>query len=306
MAIIDFHCDTIAKLYENKGSLRTNTYHVDLEKLKASKYLAQWFAIFIDKEQVESSLIEKALEMLTYFKEQLTLCSDTITLATSYEAYERIKKQQKIAAFLSLEEGQVIEGSLENLIKLVEEGIRLMTLTWNYENTLAAPHWSTKGLTSFGKEVAQLANTLPLLLDISHASEGVLKDLQGLYHKPIVASHSNAYAIYPHTRNLSDGAIRQVAESGGVIGINFYSVFLDGSMYSTIEAIERHLNYILKVGGEEVIALGSDFDGIVCKNEVCHAGEMGKLTQSLSKKYSPRLIEKWTYQNAERLLRENF
>ncbi len=294
------------KLYRDKGSLKKNTYHIDLEKLKASGYFAQWFAVFIDQEEVEGSLMERALEMLAYFKKELQLEQEEISLATSYKAYQEIRKQNKIAAFLALEEGQILEGSLEHLERLVQEGVRLMTLTWNYENTLAAPHWSTKGLTAFGKEVAEGANTLPLLLDISHASEGVLKDLKGIYHKPLVASHSNAYHVYPHTRNLSDSAIREIAESGGIIGVNFYSVFLDGSKRSTIAAIERHLTHLIQVGGEDVVALGSDFDGIVCENEVCDASEVGKLTESLSKKYGPRLIEKWSYQNAERLLRENF
>lgn len=305
MPIIDFHCDTIDKIYHTQGDLRHNSHHIDLSKLKAAQYAAQWFAVFVDAKEVKGSLMEKAVEMIAYFKRQLSLYKDDVLLATDYTNYKAIREQQKIAAFLSLEEGQIIEGSLENIQKLYAEGVRLMTLTWNYENDLGYPHWSQKGLTTFGKEAVEYLNALPILLDVSHLSEAALKDIEGLYKKPIIASHCNARHIYNHTRNLTDEAIRCIAKSGGIIGLNFYSVFLDGSSHGTIEAMVKHIDHLYRIGGEACLGIGTDFDGINCTLEVCNAGEMGRLIERLGQSYSEDFIDKLTYKNAERILKEN-
>ncbi len=305
MPVIDLHCDTADRLFNEKSNLLMNDYHIDLNKLKKGNYLAQWFALFIDTESVKRPLMASVRAMYDYLMAQISLHSEDIVFTASYDAYMKAKSMGKIAAFLSIEEGQVIEGQLDNIQKLSDLGIRMMTLTWNYDNDLGASHSSTKGLTRFGKEAAAYLNNTPILADISHLSEAAVKELAGIYKKPIIASHCNARGIYSHTRNLSDDTIHTVADSGGIIGINFYGLFLDGSEKSSLKALTEHIHHIYKIGGEDVIALGTDFDGMNCELEVCNAGEMGKLIDVLVQLYPQSFIDKLTYKNAERIIREN-
>ncbi|WP_069997519.1 dipeptidase [Cellulosilyticum sp. I15G10I2] len=305
MPVIDLHCDTIDRLYTEKSSLLTNEYHVDLSKLKTGDYIAQWFALFIDTHLTTKPLMELIYEMYGYFMCEIKSNSDHIAFATSFKEYTEIKSARKIAAFLSLEEGQVIGGDIDNLQKLCDLGIRMMTLTWNYENELGAPHFSDKGLTEFGKKVVNYLNDSPILIDISHLSELALKEVCEIYKKPIIASHCNARSICNHSRNLSDEMIKRIANSGGVVGINLYGLFLDGTHKSTIPAIIDHIGHFYQLGGEDILALGTDFDGMNCDLEVCNAGDMGKLINTLVKLYPQSVIDKLTYKNAERIIREN-
>lgn len=305
MFVADLHCDTASLLYYTQGDLGHNAGHIDLEKLEKAQYIAQWFAYFIDiKEVKKATLMEELEAMHRYFLEQLEKYKDRIIPVTDYASYMQAKKTGKLGAFLSLEEGQVLEGKLENLEKVYEMGIRMMTLTWNYPNDLGAPHTSFEGLTPFGKEVVDYLNHLPLLIDISHLSESGVKDIRALYKRPIIASHCDARRVYNHTRNLSDATIKQVSESGGLIGINFYSYFLNGTHQSTIEAIVKHIDYLYQKGGEDCIALGTDFDGMNCQLDVCNCGEMDKLITTLSRHYNERILQKLCYENHERIIKE--
>lgn len=305
MPFIDLHCDTIDRLYNDKTHLLSNNYHIDLYKLCASNYFAQWFALYSDMQKVEGSLMDYVKNMRAYFLKEIERNKQQIGLATSYKDYMALRKEGKIAAFLSLEEAAPIGNDLGALDTLWQMGVRMMTFTWNHKNQLGAPHSMKEGLSPFGKQVADRLNDYKILVDISHLSEYGVRDLATIYKKPIMASHCNAYALMPHSRNLSDETIRLIASTGGVIGANFYSVFLNGSDKSLVEDIVRHIGHFYKVGGKEVLALGTDFDGMDCKLEVCDAGKMDRLVARLSKEYSCDVIDAITYGNAERLIKEN-
>lgn len=305
MPIIDLHCDTIDKLYIDQASLLQNDYHIDLYKLKKGNYLAQWFALFVDIQIAKEPLMQFIRNRYDYLIDQLQQNNTAIELATTFEDYKRIKSSGKIAAFLSLEEGQVIGANIDYLQMMCSLGIRMMTLTWNYENDLGFPHSTAKGLTSIGKQIVSYLNETPILIDISHLSEKALEDIKQLYKKPIIASHCNARSIYNHSRNLSDDVIKSIAHSGGLIGLNLYSLFVDGTSKSTTQKLKEHIRHIYQIGGAEILALGTDFDGMSCELEVYNAGEMGRLINVLEKEYSQSFIDKLTYKNAERIIKEN-
>lgn len=304
MPFIDLHCDTIDRLYNEKTHLRSNTCHIDLSKLRQGDYLAQWFALYLDTMEVHEPLMDYVKKMHAYFMEELR-SNDEIALATNYATYKKLKDSGKLAAFLSLEEGEPIASDLGYIDELYDLGVRMMTLTWNYQNHLGAPHHMQEGLTNFGQSVVDYLNHKAMLLDISHLSEVGLKEISRIYKKPIIASHCNARQVQPHTRNLSNEGIRCIADSGGIIGINFYSVFLNGSKDSTLDDLCRHIDYIYQLGGKNVLALGTDFDGMNCHLEVCNAGEMGKLLWRLEKLYPASVVEALSFANAERIIREN-
>ncbi len=307
LKIIDFHCDTASLIYYHQADLHTNSYHVDLEKMKKANYLAQWFAFFVDIQSLdkEETPYQVFKQMYAYFMAQISQNAECIEVVTDYKGYQACKAQNKLAAFLSLEEGQIIEGKLDNLEDAIAKGSRLMTFTWNYANDLGYPHHQNQGLTPLGKSVATYLNTTPVLLDISHLSESALVDLREYYHKPIIASHSNARSFYQHTRNVSDEGIRLIAESGGVIGTNFYSHFLRDGDLTLIEDLVQNIQRVYKIGGADILALGTDFDGIECQLEVCNCSQMDKLITRLLKSFPSSIVDKITYKNAERLIKEN-
>lgn len=308
MKVIDFHCDTILKIYEEDSQLKSNEYSVDLDKLKKANSLAQFFALFVELSSSEDPL-QKCLKMLDRFYEELNKNNNSILLATNYKDFIYNKAKGKISAFLTVEEGAVLKGEISNIRILHKLGVKLITLTWNYPNEIGYPNcipdFMSKGLTPFGIEVVEEMNKLNMIIDVSHLSDGGFYNVAKYSKTPFVASHSNARAITNNPRNLTDEMIKILSEKGGVMGINFYGQFLGGGDFSKIEDIIRHIKHIKNVGGIDVISLGSDFDGISSTLEIENIGQIDELHRSLKKNnFTEEEIEKIFYKNALRLLKE--
>ncbi|ACL69721.1 dipeptidase [Halothermothrix orenii] len=312
MKIIDLHCDTISKLYKFSGrqGLRSNELHVDLEKLRQAGSKAQFFALFLDKNNLPAGTdsYQIFLEMLDVFKKELAKNSDMVSLARNYSELQKNESEGKISAFLTIEEGAVLQGKLSNLKKIYRLGVRLITLTWNYPNEIGFPNmknYKDKGLTPFGNEVIREMNHLGMIIDVSHLSDKGFYDVINLSRKPVIASHSNARSLHNHPRNLTDDMIKLIGEQGGVIGINFNSYFLGDTKISTIADIIKHIKHVKKVGGSDVIALGSDYDGISCQLELKNIGQIPNLIYTLEKYgFSDDDIDKFTYKNVERVIKD--
>ncbi|MDM8312698.1 MULTISPECIES: dipeptidase [Clostridium] len=311
MKLIDLHCDTISCLMgENKeNTLKRNNLSVDLEKLQKGDYLAQTFALFVNKEHVKSPH-DYCMKMAEKFFQEIKDNSSLIALALNYDDIIQNDRDGKLSAILSIEEGATIEGSLKNLKNFYDIGVRMMTLTWNHENEIGYPNKGeenyNKGLKSFGIESVEYMNELGMLVDVSHLSDGGFYDVAKVSKKPFIATHSNARSVTGHMRNLTDDMIKILANKGGVTGINFCSAFMGDHGYNTyIDDMIKHITHIRNVGGIEVLAIGTDFDGISSKVEISNAGEMGKLVEALEKAgFKEEDIEKIYYKNALRLIKD--
>lgn len=202
MPIIDLHCDTIMKLYENPNSnLLENHFQIDLKRLQQKDFLLQTFAIFLDKRQYPNRK-ETALEMYQRFIKELEKNAATIGLIKTQADYNENKANKQISALLTLEEGGILEGKIENLEEFYQLGVRLITLTWNYPNEIGTPnilYWDKEkhileenqtGLTKFGFECIQRMSELHMIIDLSHASDQVAKDILDSSAQGIVVSHS--------------------------------------------------------------------------------------------------------------------
>lgn len=310
MKIIDFHCDTISCLHESGSdvSLLCNTYCVDIQKLQVAGALAQFFALYINMEETDDPL-ETTLKMLDRFYKEIEDNAGLIAVARNLQELEQNRDSGKISAFLTIEEGGALKGDMANLRNFYRLGVRLITLTWNYPNEIGFPNYkgtySDRGLTDFGCDVVREMNRLGMIVDVSHLSDQGFFDVARISDKPFVASHSNARTITDHTRNLTDDMIRVLAEKGGVTGINFANDFLGISSISRIPDMIAHIKQIRKVGGIDVIALGSDFDGINSELEIENMGEMHKLWQALEQNgFHLEEIEKIFYKNAIRIIQD--
>lgn len=310
MTFVDLHCDTIMGLMDAgpEAALKSNNLNVDIAKLKAGGSLAQFFALFVDMRACENPL-EYGLKMLDRFYSELDKNSSDLALALNYQDVQRNRADNKISAFLTIEEGGVLKGEVSNLRNFYRLGVRLITLTWNYPNELGFPNikeeYRSCGLTSIGCDIIGEMNRLGIIIDVSHLSDQGFYDVARLSTKPFVASHSNARAVTNHSRNLTDDMIRVLAEKGGVVGINFARDFLGSKDISRVEDMVKHIKHIIAIGGIETAAVGSDFDGIDPELEIVDFSEMTKLANALEQNhFNSSQIDKICYSNALRVVKD--
>ena len=254
------------------------------------------------------------------FREELAANADLISQVTTGEEIRQNLAAGKLSALMSIEEGGCCKGSLEHLQTLYDAGARMMTLTWNHENELASPNHPDKehyfefvptddhGLKPRGVEFVEAMQEMGMLVDVSHLSDAGFYDVCRIVKGPFVASHSNARAVCGCGRNLTDDMIRQLAEHGGVTGLNFCPEFLepkDKDPRQTLDAIAAHARHIMDVGGRECIGIGTDYDGIGGLLDYGTADRMTALAEGLeSKGFTQEEIEGIFYKNVLRVYDE--
>lgn len=345
MKIIDMHCDTLSALLERKermgteepiGSgaeeLRSNSLHVDLLRMKESHYLIQNFAMFVVLEG-HGDPWEQVCRLHRYYQEELEKNQDILAPVLCFKDIAKNEAAGKVSSLLTVEEGGVCKGEPEKLRDLYQMGVRMITLTWNFDNEIGHPNYDTKakprmkqlrkeweecapgtqeqegkrremqafieswhhtpnltkGLTEKGREMVQEMERLGIIPDVSHLSDAGFYDVLEVTKKPFAASHSNARAVCPNVRNLTDDMIRKLAGRGGVMGLNFCADFLEEKPFGeknpgSIEAVVRHAEHIVNTGGIEVLGLGSDFDGIDTNEGLPGVQGMERLWDALQKK----------------------
>lgn len=316
MRYVDFHCDTLMKMFDlyklgdESQTVWKNECQIDVERLVKTGYGAQFFACYLwwVDEPLLGSHYQDALKMTELFYKGLKGHEKEASFAGSFEEYQRNRREGKVSCFLTVEEGGILEERLERLDTLYEAGIRLITLTWNFENCLGYPgcfpEFQQKGLKKFGIEVLERMDELGIIADVSHLSDGGFEDVWKYGKRPFVASHSNARSVCPHNRNLTDDMIRKLAEKGGLAGINFGGDFLSPDGKSTIEAIMRNIRHMMKTGGREIVGIGTDFDGVEDKLEISGCEHIPMLPQAMEKAgFTTGEIEAVCYKNAEAFMK---
>ena len=306
--MIDLHCDTIMQLLDHpdSGDLYRNTWKIDIEKLQKAHSKVQDFALFINLGETNDPY-GRYEEMRNLCTTQIHLYGEHIQHVLSYQDVESVYDSGKIGALMSIEEGGVLDGDLDKLKQAYQDGVRLITLTWNYPNGLGEPHCGEqhKKLTPKGIEFVEAMQDLGIIVDCSHLNDAGTEQLGDILDVPFIASHSNAREVTAHTRNVPDNLIKLIANKGGVIGLNFAQSFLGTSPVSRIEDIVKHGLYLINKGGEDVVALGTDFDGIKPNTEIKDASEMYRLYDAFKEAgLSVEQCEKLFWKNADRLLKE--
>ena len=332
MKVFDLHCDTLSELRraEMRGDGQTfarNNGHIDLEKLEKGDYMLQCFAAFVNLADPTPGAdpLVTALEEIDVFKRMMERYSDRIAPVYRPEDIRKNAEAGKISGMLTIEEAGCCKGSLGVLRRMYELGVRMMTLTWNHENELASPNvvpgngpiWpcmpnTETGLKEKGFEFLAEMERLHIIADVSHLSDKGFWDIAEHSTRPFAASHSNCRALAPHTRNLTDEMIRALSERGGIAGLNYYAPFLDTdpthpeNCRSTVEMIAKHAAHYKQVGGAQMIALGSDFDGIDGPHQLENAAFLPLLADALRKEgFTEDEVEGIYYRNAMRFFEEN-
>ena len=328
MKVWDLHCDTLSELRraEKAGSPRSfahNDLHIDLEKLQKGDYMLQCFAAFVNLADPTPGAdpLVTALEEIDVFKRIMK--AYPLAIAPVYTAADlrRNAEAGKISAMLTVEEAGCCKGSLGVLRRLHELGVRMMTLTWNHPNELAAPNANPggpltanteTGLTETGFAFLAEMERLHITADVSHISDKGFWDIVEHGTRPFAASHSNCRALAPHNRNLTDEMIRALADRGGIVGLNYYSAFLDAdpthpeTCRSTVELIAKHAAHFKQVGGAGIISLGSDFDGIDGPHQLETAADLPLLADALRREgFTEDEVEGVYWRNAYRFFEHN-
>lgn len=213
---------------------------------------------------------------------------------------EKKRKNPKIIAGVLLIEGmQVIEGKLLNIDKLYDLGYRAMGISHFHDNRLGGSCSGEEkyGLTEMGKQAVKIMEEKGIVIDLSHASRKVYKDVLSLAKKPLIVSHTGVQRINPISRNMTDEEIIKVSELKGVIGVGFWDAAVkEASVYGIVNTID----YIRDLVGEDFIALGSDFDGAI--NAPFTAEGLPLITEELiNRGYSEESIRKIMGENVIRV-----
>lgn len=260
--VIDLHCDTIGECARQGIGLVNDRLHISLHKRPRNMLYCQCMAIFMPDGLRGAKAEAHFGRVYQCYEKQLRLHGDQICGVTDLRGIGRALDSRPFASVLTVEGGSVLAGKLENVGKLHELGVRMITLTWNAENELCGGCGTDKGFTSFGRSAVGEMERLGIAVDVSHLSDRGFAELCEFSARPFVASHSNSRAVCAHRRNLTDGMFAAIKERGGLVGLNYYKNFIteDGESDS-IGDLLRHVHHFLELGGEDTLALGSDFDG---------------------------------------------
>lgn len=304
MKIIDLHCDTLWKMCVNDGySFYDNNGHISEKGLVSGGYLAQCFAVY-------TPIKLKGEDAYNYFEDcysnaqKLFTESENVSLANSRDEIIEKANNNKVSAILTVENGEFLNGKIERLSFTDKRNFKIFGLIHNDENCIGYWHGGDANapLKPFGKEVIDAINSTGMVVDVSHLNIGGFWDVIELSKKPVVATHSACRALKDHTRNLYDDQIKAIANSGGIVGVPFYDLFLKDTKNTEIEDLIRHLEHIVKIGGEDIPAIGTDFDGIDSKLFIENCSAMQVFAEALEKKFGHKLAEKICYKNTLRIL----
>lgn len=316
--IIDGHNDLVLRRWRGEPSP-----HLDLEAALAAGFVGGFFALFVPSphppEPTETPYavppaapipFEEAARIADALFD--TLCGLPVARAVSADDF----RAGRIAAIVHMEGAEAIAPDLSNLEHWYERGLRSIGPVWSRPNAFASGvpfrFPSTPdigpGLTDAGRALVRGCNRLGILVDLSHLNEAGFWDVAALSEAPLVATHSNAHALCPASRNLTDAQLDAIRDSGGVVGVNFAVTFLreDGLrvLDTPLTEIVRHVAYLAERMGIDHVALGSDFDGAVVPDELGGAAGLPKLVDALRDAgFDDAALAKITHENWLRIFR---
>lgn len=305
MKLIDLHCDALytsamRNIPLNDSSLETKLASDNDNKLEC---YAIWLPDDLDGDTAEKLFYSAARRL----KNECEKCN--IKLLNSGKNLTSQFLSNANSAFFTVENAIALNGKLENVSRFSKLGVKIMTLTWNAHNFIGdgADVESPKGITDFGRQVIEEMEKNDIIADISHASDKLFYDVAAISRQPFIATHSNSRAVTSHRRNLTDEQFKIIKDRNGLVGLNFHNAFLNAEPdYASAFDILRHIEHFLSLGGEDIVAIGSDFDGCTLPEDIKGSESMAELFELfLRHNYNETLVKKIFYKNALNFF-ENF
>lgn len=310
--LADLHCDTFEVLYNHKADLKSNNFHISLNKAENFSPYIQIAAVWSDSRFSDEECFTRFIQTCNYMKSQLEKYSDEAVICKSFSEIESTASDNKTAFVYAVEDARILCGDISRLDVLYDLGVRFLTLTWGGETIIGGSHNTDSGLTEFGKLVLKRCFDIGIIPDISHASRKVTDEVLTIaesINKPVIATHSNSYTVRNHTRNLTDDEFKRIIKCGGVAGISFAAEHLTDteSNRCTVDTVISHIKHYFSLGGEDNICLGCDFDGIDSAPEnLENISKLGNLADAMMKSgFSAEQTDKVFYLNAYNFMKNN-
>lgn len=309
MRFFDLHCDTAYECVTRPGGfdLDRGASHISLDRGGCFDAWHQVFAVFMPDELRGEAAVTHYERVRDFIYRQQELFPDRFVLCRDGEEIKAAERPGLCGAIMSIEGGSAVAGSLERIRSVYDDGVRMMTLTWNAENELGHGVGSPVGggLSRFGREAVALMNELGMIVDVSHLSDAGFYDVAKLSRRPFVASHSCSRRLCGHRRNLTDEMFGVIRDGGGLVGINFCRVFLEKDGNTTVDHLLAHTEHFLSLGGEKTVCMGSDFDGTDMPDGITGVESIPALYERFLKaNYPESLVEDIFFGNAERFFTE--
>ena len=310
--IIDTHCDTLGRVIEGQRRLgeRSTLGQFDLPRAVDGGLTAELMATIFGPGRGGTGT-RQTLKFIDAFYEELDAYSDLVMLAVCADDILQAKKLGKIALILSMEGAGGLEGDLSVLRMCYRLGLRVLGITWNRRNEAADGIGEIRtggGLTSFGVNLVKECNRLGIVIDLAHLAPAGVEDVLELSESPVVATHANCHALWPHPRNLTDAQLEAIARTGGVVGVTPVPPFLgEDEMHSQLSVLLDHIEHMVSVMGEDGVGLGMDFDGVgdMRTGGMEDVSRLPNLTKGLAERgYSAEAIRKILGGNFLRVFRE--
>lgn len=321
--VFDLHCDTLDRLalsgdptvpggfYEHDAGvprdrmsrLDDNDAHISLARMARFDW-CQCFAVYVPDELRGDAAWSLFKRVRRFWESETDRCSAKVARVRDAAGAAAAFEQGISAAMLTVEGCSFLEDDAQaetRLDALDEAGVRMATLTWNGPNALGSGNDTSDGLTSFGRRMIRGLEERGIVVDASHLNDAGFRDLLAVAERPFACSHSNARAVCPHPRNLEDWQLREIADRGGIVGLNYYNAFLreDGAE-ATPDDVLRHVDHILNVAGEGLLTLGSDYDGSDVPRWLDPCDKVADLHALLAREFGAAIAERIFHGNAER------
>ena len=293
------------RFFAKCGCLRGNEGHIDLMRGRQFARYGQFFALFFDAADApEDGMWAQCRRLHDCFVQEMETNADLICHCRTGAQIDRAVKNGKMAALLSIEGADLIECDVHKIKTVADWGVRFLNPVWNRANALSGTNSEERerGLSDKGRDFIRQMERCGIYADVSHLSDRGFWDLCRMTARPIVASHSNSRALCDHPRNLTDDQFRAIRDTGGVVGMNFYSHFI--GKQPSVDDLVRHIEHFLAMDGEKTVCMGGDLDGC----EELPQGMQGmedvpKIWQALEERGYPRpLLEDLFWNNLRKLL----
>ncbi len=304
LSLFDLHCDTILEMHRKQEPLSQNSLAVSLSNAAQFARYVQVMAFWTAYDLSDEEGWERLLSMYDYLKQDPSVQSGDAVICTAHDPND-----PRPQLLLAVEDMRILAGRIERVDELFAMGFRILTPLWCGNTCIGGSHDTNAGLTAFGADALRRALTLGMIPDISHASRRATDEILALaeeYKMPVIASHSNAHAVCPVSRNLDDRQIDRLLACRGIIGLNLYKAFLRTDGEATIDDILLHIDHFLARGAEDSLSLGGDMDGCDLLSEIPSQKHLSRLAdRMLQKNYSEKLIHAIFFENAARFAAQN-
>ena len=293
MNVWDMHCDTAYEMYKQKVSFNSDNLNLSYGKIKQFDHYHAVFAFWCDSKMTDDKCFRQFFKSRDYFLRDI-------------ESYPK----KKISYTLAVEDARLLAGFIERLSALYTCGVRFITAVWKGNSCIGGAYDTKNGLTEFGKDVIGKCFEIGIVPDVSHASQETFCDIVSIakkYKKPIVATHSDSYTVSKHDRNITDCQFRTIKQLCGLVGISMASEHVRCNGTAKTSDVIAHIDHYMALGGEDIICLGCDYDGIESAPVgLENAGKLYVLAEALAKEnYTDRQIDKIFYLNAKKFFYKN-